>query len=198
MRSKSEAGDPIRRPYNYSSGSGSEDLPAAAEFDATVDHQHHHDDSIAINIAAEYASDASLELLDRLPHPRAMAMGEKRRRIQVVSSSTTSSSILSVVERHKATLSLAIACLWPVLVLLLLLISRHDVNANINRNVNAVGTDGEYDRMLMSPDGIAQSSITKSRVAVVIVVPSPPPSSLSLSEDQHYMQQTQRAILDNR
>jgi hypothetical protein len=125
-----------------------------------------------------------------------MAMGEKRRRIQAVSSSTTS-SILSVVERHKATLSLAIACLWPVLVLLLLLISRHDVNAKINRNVNAVGTDGEYDRMLMPPDGMPQSS-NKSRVAVVIVVPSPPPSSVSLSEDQHHMQQTRRAILDNR
>jgi len=40
-------------------------------------------------------------------------------------------------------------------------------------------------------------SSNKSRVAVVIVVPSPPPSSVSLSEDQHHMQQTQRAILDN-
>ncbi len=201
MRSKSEAGDPIRRPYNYSSGSGSDDRPVATE-SAAADHQHREtmNDSVAINIAAESAIDASIEL-GSLPPPRAMPMGENRRRIRAVSSST--SPLLSAAERHKATLSLAFACLWPLLVLLLLIVSRHDGNPNsssrnINYDVNNVGIggNGEYDRMLMSPDGILQGS-NKSRVAVVIVVPSPPPTPPTMSDELNHLQQTRRAILDN-
>ncbi len=175
-RSKSEAGDPIRRPNYYSSGSGSDDHQSAA----AATHP-------AINIAVGSATDASNQL--PLLHPP-RSIGGQQRWIRVISSS-------SWVQR-KALISLAVACLWPVL--LLLLISWHDGNRIIISNDGTIddSSGGDFDRMLMSYDGLPHS-VSQSRVAVVIVVPSPqPPLSVSLSEDHHKMQQNkQRAILDN-
>ena len=185
MRSKSEAGDPIRRPnHHYSSGSGSDDHQSPAA-------------SVAIHVSVDSATDASIEL-DRLPHlpPPPRSIGGQRRRIRVISSSSSATSL----KQRKALLSLAFACLWPVL--LLILLSRHDDNRiKISKDSNIDDSyGGDFDSMLMSYDGLPQS-VNQSRVAVVIVVPSspppPPPFSVTLSEDDRIIQQKQRrAILD--